>query len=300
MNLRPQTAQALGVNPPPENGRQPTTGDILVQIFGQSGDRISASVDRLLGVFNPMSIGVRHRLLMRLDPDISFGLAILRAPIINLQWSIESKDPIIREFVDSVMKRCYRQLATAGSNAIPFGNQIVEKVWGAQTEDVEVMDMATSAITEQTIENAWIYRRFKGIDPRTTELIIDEKKDDWIGVEQSIFAMGRKEGTVKVGRDRAFLWSYRKEDVWGDLRGFLKLDEAYEPWWWSAATSLFANRYFERKADPPIKGRGKKTIKKGGNEVDGFKFLQDQALAIDVTELERDHLRGPGPHREDA
>jgi len=76
----------------------PEAGSVLKQFFGAS--EVSGDVRRVIGTFNPRTISIRDRLLMRLDPVIAFGLAILRAPIINLRWSIDSKDPIIAAFCE--------------------------------------------------------------------------------------------------------------------------------------------------------------------------------------------------------
>ncbi len=263
----------------------PLTESALVQIIASAGNKLSADVKRIIGNFNPRAVDTRIRLLMRLDPDIGFGLALLRAPILNLQWTIESKDPLIRAFVESVMRPCYRSLAMGGSNAITFGVQAVEKVWSAENRVVEVEPQGDTSEPEQILRpNAWIYKRFKAIDPRTYQILIDEEEDDWAGIEQTVFTTGGrrkvKGSTVTVGRDRLFLWPYRSEDVFGDPRGFSQLDHAYEPWWFGAATELFANRYFERKADPPVKARARRSIRRGGKDEDGFKYMQSQILAI--------------------
>lgn len=255
----------------------PSSGSVLRQYFGIS--EVAGDVRRLVGTFNPREISIRDRLLMRLDPVIAFGLAILRAPLINLRWSIESKDPIIAAFCEQALRPHYRQLATAATLAIPFGFQVIEKVWETQLVDVEVENKIEGRSTTSRFPNAWTYRKFKGINPQTLSLLVDPIEDEWAGVRQKAKRVG---GTsVDVGTERVVLWSYRKEEVWGALTGFPHLDQVYEPWWWKTAMNLFANRYFERKADPIPKGRAQAQVTgSDGKPVDGFQFMADQMAAL--------------------
>lgn len=258
--------------------KPPKVGVGLQQHIGES--QVSADIKRLLGVFNPQNVTTDTRLLMMRDPILAFGLGVIRAPIMNLKWGIESEVPLIRDTVTKVIDRVYRELSAGLSLAVPLGCSVVAPEWMSGPLVVDVEDKVEGKTAKHRFENAWMYDRMKSIDIRTIDFLIDEAADRWAGIEQTVTGLKGAE-KKRVGTDRAFLWSFRKEDVFGDLRGFPILDHAYEPWWWSAALQLMANRYFERKADPPMKGRAPdEGIETDGIPVDSRAWLTEEALAL--------------------
>src|SRR5579864_6198562 len=120
----------------------------LVQFYGTE-TRISGDIARLIGNFNPRYVNTDLRWLMRNDPDVAFGLSILFAPIVNLDYSIESRDPVIKAFVERALEHCYRQAALGLCNAMPFGRQICEKVWASSDLELEISDTTTGDATTQ-------------------------------------------------------------------------------------------------------------------------------------------------------
>jgi len=263
----------------PDDGTPtPPIGSLLNQFFGDS--KIMGEAVKLLGVFNPRQVGTRTRLLMRCDPDVAFGLAILRAPIINMNWSVESNDPEIAAFVKAALRPVYRKLATGQSMALHFGRQLSEKVW--ETGPFTVIDQSdvTGEKTTKTYPAAWTYHDFKSIDPRSYVVLIDKENDTFGGVKQNLSKTGNI-NPEPVGPEKVVLWAFRKEEVWGHLDGFPISDQCYEPWWAKAATNLFANRYFERKADPAYKALADSQIQgANGVKMDGFQFIMSAILGL--------------------
>lgn len=259
---------------PTEATPRPEMGSILNQFFGES--QISADVKRILGVFNPQYVGINTRLLMRTDPDVAFGLSILRAPIVNMNWAVESNDPIIKAFIDMNLKAVYRKLATGLSQAVTFGYQLSEKVWESRNFPVTIENDVTGEQETKVIPNAWVYHDFKAIDPRTYTMLIDREKDEFGGVEQRT-----KQQMIRVGPEKVALWSFRKEEVWGNLGGFPMTDQCYVPWYDKAATSLFCNRYFEGKSDPRYKALADAEITDAqGRKQDGFSFIANAVMGL--------------------
>ena len=264
---------------PKTNGTKPKTGVGLRSLQFES--KVSSDIRRLLGVFNPQFITTQDRLLMMKDPVIALCIAILRSPIINLRWSIEGDDPLIRDATTLTMNRVFRQSAKALSMAIPLGHAVAAPEWLTSPMLIDVEDRATGKTDQKTVSPAWHYDRIKPIDIRQLELLIDTSLDRWSGIEQTVANDISGKKTIIVGTDRSILWTFRAEDVFGDLRGNPILDQVYEPWWWSAALQLMANRYFERRADPPMKGRAPdESMDAGGIQVDAVEYLQAEALNL--------------------
>lgn len=238
--------------------------------------RVISEIRSVLGTFSPRLVGLRERLMMRDDPDVALALTLLRAPLINLPWTMESEDDEAAAYAETIMKPVYRQLATAGSLAIHFGSQVVAK-------EYEIVDRLDVPLTGPdgvkkvtTYRNAITYKRFKAIDPRTVSILLDPSIDDWGGIEQSI-GNGDK---IVVGREGAAVWVYRRQDVWGAFKGYPNSDQAYDPWYTKHAIRFLRNKYFERRATPPWKGRAGNEIEKGGTTIDGFQYMHDQLAAL--------------------
>lgn len=276
--MAPRSSEALKLAEPVQAvDPLPFVGSLLSQLFGRS--EISGQIKEILGTFNPRAIGVSERILMRLDPDVAFSLALQRAPIINMSWTVESNDDEIKTFVEQQLRRHYRRLAKAATLSMIYGFQVIEKVWQAGPVTLRMQGKDGTSTTKK-LPMAWTLRRSKAIDPRTITLIADPFADEWVGVRQSRnFGDGRM---VFAGRDRAMLWSFRSEEVWGKLTGYALIDQAYEPWWWKTAMNLIANRYFERRADPSVKGRAPAATKdtSTGKMVDGFQYMASQIQSL--------------------
>lgn len=264
-------------NDPPANPTTPppSTGPGLRQL-GRGGTPVSVLVTRRVGMYQPYAVTHKARLLMRDDPDVAFGLAIIRAPLINLHWSVESKDPEIAAFVEHVLRRQYRRLAMAGSLAVPFGVSVVAKVWGSEAVTTERTDPKTHEVISSSMPNAWVYKRFKSINPDTVRITTDAATDDWTTIEQQ-----QDETLVRVGRREAAIWSFRREEVYGSISGYPILDQAYRPWYAKEAMDVYANRYFESKADPGRKARAHPEVNAGNGQVaDGYEYMAEQLAAF--------------------
>ena len=254
------------------NQSKPMLGSQTNQHFGSTnmlGDQLE-----ILGVFNPRLVGVRDKLLMRQDPDIAFGLAIITSPILNLEYTIQSDEPVIKEFVQMAVDRIYRRFALGMSTAVGFGWQAAEKVWKISDEVVEILN-DKGEIERHMLPNSWVIEKTKALDPQTVSLLIDQKKDQWAGIEQNFHKIGQKQNK-RIGLFNSLLWSFRSEQVWGNLRGWPLMWQAYSAWWAYIATDLFCNRYFQRKGDPGYKARAGATILKAGAEIDGFEYMATQ------------------------
>lgn len=274
------TGQGLAEPEKPAQGENPGEGSILKQQFIT---QIYAKVIDTIGKFQPKKVSVVDRLLMRTDPDVAFGTAVLRGPIINAEYSVEGEDPLIAAFVQTVIDQHFPQIARAASLAPGLGYQVIEKVWKAAPLSVDVADEDGGNKTTKKFPVAWTFSKFKSIDPRTLVLHVDPATDEWDGVMQYVYfapGQGSQPPMGLVGTERVALWTFRKEDVFGRLTGLPLYDQAYIPWWDKSATAIYANRYYETYGSPVPIGRAdaEGRLNVDGSVIDGFTFM-GQGLA---------------------
>ncbi len=249
------------------------TGSVLRQHFIT---QIYAKVVDVIGVFNPKAVTINSRLIMRNHPDVAFASAINRGPLVNAQWTVESRDERIKAFVEAEFRRHYRAIARASSLAIGFGYQVTEKVWKTGPVTLEIEDKVGGTKSTETIPVAWTFDRFKSIDPRTIVLHVDPKTDQWDGVQQYVYLTPEYQNPqVLIGPERVALWTFRKDDTFGRLTGHAMFDQSYMPWWNSEAIQMYANRYFESKGDPTPIAQADLAgmIDSQGNKLDGLDFM---------------------------
>jgi len=287
---------------PGKTEEKPSTGSQMNQLAGRS--KITAQVSRILGFFNPRRVRLDDMFLMMRHSTVAFGLAILRGVLQNMVWSIESDDIIVKDTVDKILRPKFRSLARSMSLAIFLGFAHAEMVWRTRrlTVDTEkILEDGTKEAFEKVFPIAWVIERFKNISPKTTSFIIDPIEDEWIGLEQRVVrrdGQGRtgKEpldtatatgtdattvidpNTIFVPKEKVVLWSYRKEDAYGQLTGFGVAEQAYSDWWSSMVLGWSADRYFERRAEGNYVARAGRTIDVGGVTLDGSQWLSDQIL----------------------
>ena len=196
---------------------------------------LTAVTAAYVGPFNPAAVGVEVKKRMRLDPQIALGLAAVKAPVMNVTrdgaWWIDGKSDEVRSVVTELLRPVLRPLVRSCLNAVEFGHQAHEKVW-------ELRPLGGAMY--------YAYKKLKDLEPGTFELFADEQ-GRYAGLQQP--HMDRP-----IPATKTFVMTLNKE--WGNLYDRGRLDACYEPWYWSSVIYMFANRYFERKADPVVKAYG--------------------------------------------
>ena len=196
---------------------------------------ITAVTASYVGPYTPTGVGVEVKKRMRLDPQIALGLAAIKAPVMNVtsdgSWWIDAESDEVRDAVTELMRPLVRPLFRSCLNAVEFGHQAHEKVW-------ELRDVGGSTF--------YAYKKLKDLEPGTFELL-ENDNGHYAGLRQPHMEN-------PIGPEKTFVMTLDRE--WGNLYGRGRLDAAYEPWYWASIIYMFANRYFERKADPVVKAYG--------------------------------------------
>ena len=227
---------------------EPEIGDKLHS--GPLGGELSGQISAVIGAFDPHHVTTDRMLQMRNDPAVAFATAMVRAPVINLNWRIDSLDPKIAASTDAALRPRMRSLLKALSNAMPFGFKVVEKVWKTGPLSYQV-DGGDGKPKTETLPFAWSFERFKPIDGRTLTLLADEVSGEFLGVRQS--GSGPKERTASA--QQLVLWSFRDEDVDGNLKGYPLYFQMYSPWHSKQRNKMSRDVYLEKNADPIPIGR---------------------------------------------
>lgn len=269
-----QPARLAAIPTPAEKPAPPKKGYQLRQLFLQS--KTLREVEKVIGVFNPKRVTLETRLQMLDNPTVNFSQAVLRAPITKGDWYIYSDDAKIAAFCDKAIRDVYHELALGASLAIPLGYQALEKVWVAKPLTVRVEDKADGSMSSFTMDQAWVYEKFKALDHVRHMLLVDREKDQWGGIR----GIGLDDKPVDVGPENAALWSFLAPLKWGKLTGQPQLDKQYTPWWELEATNLFCDRYFEKKADGQYVAHAPAELDgPNGTKLDGFEFVQNALMA---------------------
>jgi hypothetical protein len=232
-------------------------------------------VTKIIGEFKPHSVGITRKIMMRYSPDVDFMSALVRSPIVNMRWTIESRDPQLAALVDAMVRPIFPELSRSASLSPLYGFQVQQPIWQSGPFSFDLEDKAKGQTDSITLPAAWSIKRVKGIDPRTITLHSDEKTDEFSSVTQD-----RTDGkSVTVDASELLLWTHRVEDEWGRLTGLGIYDSAYTPWYDQSGLIFLRNTYFEGRAHPtPI-----------GYATNGTAMDKDNK-PIDATELMRKAL----------
>ena len=209
------------------------------------------------------ALSTRLRKRMRKDPQIALGLSAIKAPIMAAFDSIKvnCKDPIIRGFVQHSLMNMHggllRRAVYSALRSLEFGFINHEKVWqnGVDVE-FEIKDSDDGSSRAIKMSNSTILEDVCDLDPEYTEVLVDGKTGVYTGLRYAYDQTLKAEKTWLVTHDKEF----------GHLLGTAVIDNSHNAWYWCDIMYLFCNRYYERKASPPIKGRAPAVVEDNNGE----------------------------------
>lgn len=243
-----------------------------------SGNEFPPYVTRIIGEYKPHAVTMQRRIMMRYSPDVAFMSALVRSPIVNMRWTIESRDPQLAAMVDAMIRPIYQPLARSASLAPLYGYQVIQPIFQSNPFSFDVEDKTKGETQSVTLPMAWAPKRMKGIDPRTITIVTDEKTDEISEVTQEVGG----DKTVKVPAENLLIWSHMVEDEWGRPQGFGIYDTAYTPWYDQSGLIFLRNTYFEGRAHPtPIGYATQGTVTDKKNEpIDAMELMRKALGAL--------------------
>ena len=205
---------------------------------------------------------------MRKDSQIILGMGALKAPILSAfsTYAIECENAEIAAFIRTAIDPILNRTIRSGLNSLDFGNAPHEKVFITRNIRYDYEDKQSGESVSRTRAGAVVYREMKDLDPQRVTYYADPKTGQFVGF------MHDSDEKQFVEPEGAWVTTHERE--FGDIYGTSVLDACYEPWYWCSVINMFCLRYFERKGDPPIKGRAPAfTMSDNGTEKSSVDFF---------------------------
>lgn len=243
--------------------------------------RLQAVADALntLGEYNPDRIPVQTYEKMRLDPQISISLALIKLPILAQNFRIESENQKCADLTDYLIRPIYRDLVSNLLKHIDYGFAVGQKEY-EQTK-VKITKI-TEGGSKVTAYNDWAFyiRRVKFAHPASIRIIRNKRTEEiaWV-TQQASFLAGSYilKNPKRISIDKCVWHAPTME--YGNYFGTSRLKAAYQPWYWSQVLLQFMMRYLERRGSPSAYAKAPP----GHTVVDGEK-VDNMDLALKTAE----------------
>lgn len=234
----------------------------------------TAQAEKLYGPHNPLAVGDRTLALMEADWTLGMCLELWQTAYHGTEYWVEGPSQELNAFVGEIWRREHRRWIRVLLGALPYGRATAELVWELRDVAFEYVG-PRQAQHKRTMRGSFVISDLRDYEPCQVKILVDER-GDFAGVEVP-------EG-VKLSADQVI--HVVNDGRWGHLEGRSLFHRSYSPWWWCNVVYLGANRYLERKGDPPLIGYAptEEEVDEQGNEQDPVK----------VTAVGAANLRGGG------
>lgn len=216
---------------PEEEKKEVEKKEVTGPSSGTIGEAGGAQMPRVAEglVYNPETISLSTFIEMEDDAQIKAVITIVKAPIMNVKWSIDSDSDEVREFCQKNLQKIWGNFIRDVLNAINFGFQAFEKVWVKK-------------------DGKWHLDEFLDLYPPSVTIKKDKDNYKFAGLQQYT----AKKGKIDIPVEKSFVFTIDKR--FGNLYGRSRLRSAYMYWYIDKYTYDFENIYFERFAQPLIVG----------------------------------------------
>jgi len=200
--------------------------------------------------YNTDDISITVYRKMKLDPQISACLNVIKFTMQKIDWYVEGDDKA-KKVVTESFENVWNQLIAATSKAL----------WAGYSPNTKVFTLSNGRI---------VLKKIRDLDPNSCRVKTDSD-GNFNGFIQTFGA-----STEIVTPKYAFWYAHQMEN--GNLYGNSMIKPAYKPWYYSELLHLFANRYYERFGEPVVMGRapaGETIEDNNGNKKDASQEIQN-------------------------
>lgn len=284
----PDLDTAKPEEPSPSAQRFETQFPTFAQLGRTGASRYSPSLrgDRFGRVFtySPDSISIQQYDKMRMDAQIRAGLQLLKLPIMQADWSMQSEDSDISAFCTEVMKPIWSEFIRHTLLAMEFGFSVFEKIWTV-TYDLKVSQNQgkLKSSKERTYPHAITLERLMSLDPQILYLLAYRWSGEFAGVRQYA------PNTSLIPSSKCFLYSNDHE--FSEWHGVSRLKPCYPYWVFKSLMYEFVNIHYETWSMPMKKGRypiGKAEIGRNGDDEPIYK--QNSQIMIELLDEMRNNF----------
>jgi len=197
-----------------------------------------------LGAYTPTRVAFWTLKLMRDDPQLSLGLAAVKAPFFGIDYRVTGGNVRTRAFARKTLtdSPLFGRLLSSVLNSIDFGFQSHELVW--KLANVEIDEDGPGGLVPELVAMAYVLENVGDIDPeRISEITVDER-----GHLKGLLV----DGTQRLPEEKLLHAVHQLE--WRNWWGNPLLKRAYNPWYWCNWLYVYHMRYMEGKANPPYVG----------------------------------------------
>lgn len=222
--------------------------DKEIGLSGNTSLPIQSLPDGTVYNFDDININTYRR--MRLDPQISACLNVIKFTMQRIDWYVEG-DKKAKVVVEDSINNVWNQLIRATAKGL----------WAGYSPNTKVFTLNSGRI---------VLKKIRDLDPDSCRVKLD-LKGNFNGFTQTL-------GSFKedISPEYGFWYANQMED--GDLYGNSMIKPAYKPWYFAELIHLFANRYYERFGEPVVMGRapaGNTVEDSSGNKKDASREIQN-------------------------
>ena len=193
--------------------------------------------------YNPDNIDVTTYTLMRRDPLLAAGLALIKLPVVGLPWRINCDDEKIAKTVSWAISRIWKSLVKSSLLAVDYGFSAHEKVW--ERDNVKISKIDKSGKEEVYHDGDLVYyKKIKSNHPETISMKFDKLQNLEEVIQQSSYG----NSDIRLPVRKVFIFTNEKE--FGNPFGVSRLKNAYKVWYWKELLYQFMMQYYERRGTP--------------------------------------------------
>jgi hypothetical protein len=217
--------------------------------------------------YNPDNVDVSTYTLMRRDPLLSAGLALIKLPIIGLPWRINCDDEKIAKTVTWAISKIWKSLVKSSLLAVDYGFSSHEKVWTRDDVKISKIDKSGKEIVYHNGDLVF-FKKIKSNHPETISMKFDELQNLIEIIQQSTIGKDK----IHLPIRKVFLFTNEKE--FGNPFGTSRLKNAYKVWYWKELLYQFMMQYYERRGTPSTLATVPpgKSIDSSGSEINNMEL----------------------------
>jgi len=219
---------------------------------------------------------------MRRDNQVSTGLAVIKLPIISLDWSVECEDEELKEIVSWVFTKIWNKLVRTSLMAVDYGFATHEIVWERSNVKISKTNKEKKEKVYHNGDLAY-FKKIKPHHPESIKMAFDEKQN-LIKIAQDPSGFFNKT-EIELPIRKCFIFT--NDEEFGNPFGVSRLKNAYKIWYWKELLCQFMMQYFERRGIPSTIATAPlgRSLDSSGSEVDNLEMALRLASSLISTSV---------------